>query len=271
MRAILFPTDFSERSQQALDQAIVYAEKFSMKLIIYHAYHRPVTEWDTSRQLKRTLDDLEKDIDARFQKLLEQHKKLRAVNYEFRKELGLFIENVIDAAQEKDVQLIIMATKGARGFGELWGTKTARIIKSVRVPVLVLPDHTNLEAIGKVGLVCDYSKETNYHTLDFLLELAETLKLDVDVVTLNRDKKTMTTQELAYQQLVRKKLEDVPTTFNFSFNSNVENGIVEYSMNNDIGLIVILPKSYPFIEGLFRESLTQKMAFHSPLPLLVLK
>ena len=66
MKTILFPTDFSERTHQALDQAIAYAEKFNMKLIIYHAYHRPVTEWDTGRQLAERLQALERRIDSTF-------------------------------------------------------------------------------------------------------------------------------------------------------------------------------------------------------------
>ena len=271
MKTILFPTDFSERSHQALDQAITCAEKFGMKLLIYHAYSRPVTEWNTGRSLTESLRALERRIDATFEKLPDQHKKLNSVSYEFRKGISLSVEGIISTAQEENIGLVVMATAGAKGFGELWGTKTALIIKSVLVPVLVLPDHARLEAVEKVGLVCDYSKEANYHALDFLLEWVETLQLEVDVLTLNRDKKTMTSQELAYQQLVRKKLEEVPTTFHFTFNSKVEEGIMEYSAAHGIGLIAILPKSHSFIEGLFRESLTKKMTFHSPVPLLVLQ
>jgi nucleotide-binding universal stress UspA family protein len=271
MRTILFPTDFSERSHQALDQAITCAEKFGMKLLIYHTYTRPVTEWDTGRSLTESLQALERSIEAKFDKLPDQHKQLSSVPYEFRKGIGLLDEGIISTAQKEEVSLIIMATKGAKGFGELWGTKTALIVKGVSVPVLVLPDHTSLEAIEKVGLVCDYSKEANYHTLDFLLELVKALELNIDVVTLNRDQKTLSSQELAYQQLVRKKLEDISPTFHSTFNSQVEEGIMEYSAANGIGLVAILPKSHGFIERFFRESLTKKMTFHSSIPLLVLK
>jgi nucleotide-binding universal stress UspA family protein len=271
MKTILFPTDFSERSHQALDQAIACAEQLGMKLLIYHTYTRPVTEWNTGRSLTQRLQALERRIDATFDKLPDQHKQLSGVPYEFRKGIGLLDEEIISIVQEEEIALIIMATKGAKGFGELWGTKTARIVKGVSVPVLVLPDHTSLNAVEKVGLVCDYSKEANYHTLDFMLKLVKALGLDIDVITLNRDQKTLTSQQLAYQQLVRKKLEDASPTFHSTFNSQVEEGIMEYSAANGIGLIAILPKSHGFIEGLFRESLTKKMTFHSSIPLLVLK
>ena len=71
--------------------------------------------------------------------------------------------------------------------------------------------------------------------------------------------------------VVRKKLESIKTTFNFTFHDKIDKGIIEYSKSNGIGLIAIVPKSYGFIEQLFHESLTEKMVFKSPIPLLILK
>jgi hypothetical protein len=139
------------------------------------------------------------------------------------------------------------------------------------VPVLVLPDKTTLQGITKVGLICDYSREVDYHTLEFLLALAKVLNLHIDVITLNRSEKIMTDHEMAYRKLVLKKLESITTTFSFKFNEIIHDGIIDYATANDIGLIAIMPKSYSFIERLFHESLTEKMTFNSPIPLLVLK
>lgn len=271
MKTILFPTDFSERANQALEQAITIAEKADARLILYHVYHRPVLEGKTSDEMAKWLQQLEEGIDVRFQKLAHQYPRLKNLRYEFRKELGISVENIAHIPQGEPIDLIIMATEGAKGIGELWGTKTARIMKSVKVPVLVIPDGTSLANVKKIGLVCDYSEKTQYQTIDFLLKLVRMFQLDINVITLNRDEKTMTKQEEANRQLVRQKLENVPATFHFTYNSEVEEGILEYSNANAIGMIAILPKSYSFIERLFRESLTEKMVFHSQRPLLVLK
>lgn len=270
MRTILFPTDFSKRADSAFDHTVNFAEKFNARIVIYHVYHRPPNDAKGSAHVSLRLDSLEKEIDLEFQRLYAKHNKLKDVDHEFKRELGISTESIINFSKQEDFDLIIMATKGANGFGELWGTKTAEIVKSVDIPVLVIPDNTDLN-MSKIGLLCDYSAETDYHTLDFLLETAEVLKVDIDVLTLNRDEKVMTHQEKAYRNLVRKKLESVPVTFNISFHSNIEEGIIAYSTANNIGLVTILPKQYQFIEDLFHESLTQKMTFHSPIPLLVLK
>jgi len=271
MKTILFPTDFSERAERALAQAIEVADKAQARLILYHVYHRPVMQGETNEQTATWLQRLEEGIDVRFQKLAHQFPKLKELDYEFRKELGISVESIAHIPQDEEIHLIIMATEGATGFGELWGTKTAQIIKSVKVPVLVIPDDSNLDEVKKIGLVCDYSEKTHYQTLDFLLEFIKFFQLSVDVITLNRDEKTMTSREEANRELVRKKLKNVSPTFHFTYHQEVEEGIIDYVQSHGIGMIAILPKSYSFIERLFRESLTEKMVFHSQMPLLVLK
>ncbi len=267
-KTILFPTDFSPRANSILDQAIDFAEEFDYKLLIFHVYHRPITEGGTSTDLLR---QIERAAEMNFKELEKTKTKLKNIAYSFRKELGISIGNIVDTAKKEEVDLIIMATKGAKGFGELWGTKTAKIIKSVSVPVLVIPDNASIQHIKKAGLACDYSEKTDYKQLKLLIELAEKLKLDIDVITLNRDEKTMTREEISHRELIKNHFEKVETSFNFTFSDNVEDGIIDYSTKNDIGLITILPKSYNYISSLFHDSLTEKMVFHSPLPLLVLK
>ena len=271
MKTILFPTDFSERAERALEQAIEVAEKARARLILYHVYHRPVIEGQTAEEMASWLQQLEEGIDVRFHKLAHQYPKLKELDCDFRKELGISVESIAHIPKDEEIDLIIMATEGATGFGELWGTKTAQIIKSVKVPVLVIPDSSHLDEVKRVGLVCDYSEKTHYQTLDFLLKFIELFQLNVDVITLTRDEKTMPSQEKANRALVRKKLENVSATFHFTYHREVEIGIMEYVQSHTIGMIAILPKSYSFIERIFRESLTEKMVFHSQLPLLVLK
>jgi len=261
MKKILFPTDFSERANKALAEVFHIVNKLDAELIIYHVFNRPENN---------NLYASEKKIDLKFQQLSEDNTWLKNVKHEFHKELGISTDNIPKFTKNIKADMIMMATKGANGFDELWGTKTAKIVKKVDVPVLVIPDNTSLANIGKSGLVCDYSKETDYHKLNFLLELLEVQQLDTEIITLNRNEKVMTNEEKGYRMLVRKKLESVPTTFNFTFHDSVDDGIIDYCRTNGIGLISILPKSYSFIEQMFHESLTEKMIFRSPIPLLIL-
>lgn len=265
-QTILVPTDFSQRANNALDQAVHLAQAMNAKLLIYHVYHRPLAEETRTS----TLSELERSIEDDFKKLEKTQSGLQQVPHEFKKALGVSVDNIVEMVQSASVDMLVMATKGAKGLDELWGTKTAKIIKMVEVPVFVIPDKTSLSQFKKISLACDYSEPTNREEVAFLADMAEALTLTVDVVTLNRDEKTMTKEELAHRDQLIEQLGKVKASFSFTQHANIEHGIIAYSEANDVDAIAVLSKSYSFIERLFHESLTDKMVFHSPIPLLVL-
>ena len=265
-KTILVPTDFSERAHNAVAQAAFLSGKIEAKLIIYHVYHRPAAE----ESHVFNLADLEKKIDKQFKNLLESLPQLKKITYEFKKELGVSVDKIAGMANSEDVDMLIMATKGAKGFNEIWGTKTAKIVKMTETPVIVIPDNTGLQHLKKVALACDYSLKTEAASISFLTDLAIALGFSVDVVTLNREEKTMTKSEHANRDELIKQLGNVQASFTFTQHPHIDKGIMEYSKANNIDAVVVLSKNYSFIESLFHESLTDKMLFNSHIPLMVL-
>lgn len=265
-KTILVPTDFSERANNALDQAVHLASKMNAKLVIYHVYHRPLAE----ESHVFNLADLEKKIDKNFKKLLEALPKLKQVPHEFKKELGVSVDNIANKVNSNGIDMLVMATKGAKGFNEIWGTKTAKIIKMIETPVFVIPDNTGLKHLNKVALACDYSLKIDDDAIAFLTDLAQELELSIDVVTLNRKEKTMTNKEHENRNHLIKQMGNVKASFVFTQHPHIDEGIMEYSKANNIDAVVVVSKNYSFIESLFHESLTDKMVFNSPIPLMVI-
>lgn len=265
-KTILVPTDFSERANNALDQAVFLASKIKAKLIAYHVYHRPLAE----ESHKFNLTDLEKKIDKQFKQLFENHPGLKKISHEFKKELGVSVDNIANKVNNNGIDMLVMATKGAKGINEIWGTKTAKIIKMIETPVFVVPDNTDLKDLKKVALACDYSLKTEAESIGFLTDLAQSLEFSIDVVTLNREEKTMTKSEHNNRNQLIEQLGNVKSSFSFTQHTYIDKGIIEYSKTNNIDAVVVLSKNYSFIESLFHESLTDKMVFNSPIPLMVI-
>ncbi len=265
-KTILVPTDFSERAHNALGQAVYLADKINAKLVIYHVYHRPAVE----KRHTLALAELEKNIDDNFKDLLNSIPKLKNISHEFIRELGLSVEKIAGKLNQNEVDMLVMATKGAKGFNEIWGTKTAKIIKLVDKPVFVIPDNTGLKDLKKLALACDYSSKANEDAITFLTDLAQELKFAIDVVTLNREEKTMIRSEISNRNQLIEQMRSVKASFKFTQHPHIDKGIIEYAMTNNINAVVVLSKSYSFIESLFHESLTEKMVFNSPIPLIVI-
>ena len=267
IKTILFPTDFSERAHKALKQAIRFSQAGGIHLTIYHAYHRPSKD----EKNYHSLAEKEKDIERQFDTLKKANPGLKEIGHSFRKELGISTERIIEIAASKDVDMIFMATKGANGFGELLGSKTAAIVKKVHLPVMVIPDGTTLDRVGTLALAYDYKREIERGTLDALTQTAEVLNADVDVVSINIVERTMSEDMMKIKKQVKSELESIPHSLSYFHNDDVEDGIMDYCHKKNIGVIGVIPHSYNFLTELFHDSLTQKMVFHSDIPLLVIK
>lgn len=265
-QTILVPTDFSERAQNALEQAIYLASQLNARLLIYHVYHRPTDE----KGQAAALTDKQEEIEKNFKKLTKLLPKLKETPHEFKKELGISVDKIASRVNENGISMLVMATKGAKGLNEIWGTKTAKIIKMIDTPVFVIPDNANLKSLNKVALACDYSLRINYEAITFLTDLAEKLNFSIDVITLNRDEKTMTKNEHKHRQQIVELMGNIKASFKFTQHPHIDKGIMAYSKENNVDAVVVLSKNYSFIESLFHESLTEKMVFNSPIPLMVI-
>lgn len=265
---ILFPTDFTIQSINALKETVALNKALAYELIVLHAYSRPYSEgYDQEGQLEKE----EKRIEKQFEKLASEIPELVAQHHTFQKTLGDTIDSVVEVVEKESIGLVVMSTKGAVGIGELFGTKTAKIIKSVDVPVIVIPKNSTLIPMNKIGMACDYSEETPSQKFDFLIHLAEKMNFDMDLVTLNRDEKTMTKKELQHRESLVGLIDNLPHKSNFIEHDDIKWGLIEYAKSNELDMIGVIPKSYNFMERLFHDSLTQNMAFHSPIPVLVLQ
>lgn len=267
-KKILFPTDFTDQSIQALKHTVELNKNLGFEIIIFHAYFRPYEEgFDLEGKLKKT----EQDVEQHFQQLPSKIPDLKSQNHSFKKALGDLIDSVVEMVETDSIGLIVMSTKGAVGLGELFGTKTAKIIKSVSIPVIVVPTDASLMPVEKISLACDYAEEIPLPKLDLLVYLSEKMHLDLDLITLNRDEKTMTKKELKNRENLMNNLSNLPVKVSFTDNAHLPTGLIRHAKSNNINMIGIIPKSYNFMERIFHESLTQDMAFLSPIPVLVLQ
>ena len=147
LRRILLPTDFSKHSQNALNYAVAFAEKFGAELHLLHVVQdlalfipeavsvAPPVGPPTSQlaaAAQAALDRLVRDNDLRRFKV---HLEVRE---------GTPFYEIIQAAREKAIDLIIMGTHGHSGLAHvLLGSVTEKVVRKAPCPVLTVrhPEH----------------------------------------------------------------------------------------------------------------------------------
>lgn len=163
---IVFPTDFSECSDQAFDYAVFMAERFESELHMLHAqvlhFEDPANPTHQFPEAHALLDRLEKVAHSELGAVAERG-DLSVLKIRQALRRGFDIGSVIlDFAHEIDAGLIVMGTHGRRGARRLLlGSVAEDVLRRSPGPVLLVREageRTHLEKIETILVPVDFSK-----------------------------------------------------------------------------------------------------------------
>jgi nucleotide-binding universal stress UspA family protein len=143
IRRILAPTDFSPRSLPALDLAVELAHHFSAELVVTHVLTpMPTGLPSAASQMPLNVqvyrDTLLKDTEQALQELVRDRIP-GDVETETVVAWGPPPQTIVDMADEKSVDLVVICTRGATGLSRfVSGSVTEKVVRLSDVPVLTV-------------------------------------------------------------------------------------------------------------------------------------
>lgn len=142
IKNILVPIDFSDYSKKALHFSVSFAEKFEAKLFLIYVIEPMVYPADFSMgQVTLPASDL--DIDTRAEEelktLVDKDLKYPREKVETIIKTGKPFVEINETAEEKDIDLIIIATHGHTGVEHmLFGSTAEKVVRKAPCPVLTI-------------------------------------------------------------------------------------------------------------------------------------
>jgi nucleotide-binding universal stress UspA family protein len=170
VQKILYPTDFSECSEQALDHALFLARELGAELHMLHAVvlhgddpHDPQVHFSEFSDLLQRLSAVAASELSR----LAEHPRGEGLTIHQVEKRGYSAASVIlEHAEEIEADVIVMGTHGRRGPGHFFlGSVAEHVVRYSTCPVLTLRQQKQpraLEAIRHILVpvdFSDYSKE----------------------------------------------------------------------------------------------------------------
>ncbi len=270
MHTILLPTDFSDNAYNALKYAIGFSQMYGSQLVIFNSFEVPHSHAGMLMSIK---DVMRKDSEDGLKSLEAQVKKdglEKNTVLHFESRHGALVNVINDLASDFNAELIVMGTKGASGIEEvLIGSNTTDVIKNVKFPVVAVPEHARFNKLNKVVFAADYKQMQNYEVLNPLkMLIAKTnAKLEVVNVTKLADDDASTVTE---KDKLNKYFDPVEHNFTHVQNSDIVKGIQSHIQDSDTDMLSMIMRKHNLFEALFMPSITQKIALHSSIPLMVL-
>ena len=140
LKKILTPTDFSPASKNALNYALHFAEEFGGELTLLNVVEPiPTTSY---MAIPGAIPFFEGDFAAAEKKLRSlvtsiQNEKIQRPHWKVR--VGVPSHEIVEAAKEMNVDLIIVATHGYTGWKHFCiGSTAERVVRAAPCPVLVV-------------------------------------------------------------------------------------------------------------------------------------
>ncbi|WP_308992871.1 universal stress protein [Mariniflexile litorale] len=278
MMNILLPTDFSNNSWNA----ILYATRFFEKtpcnfyllnvtrmenLVVGADTYIPTHEIIESiyiKPSKKKLRELLKKISHNINDN-EKHKFYTLSDYNF------FLESIRKHIDEKNMDMIIMGTKGASGLEEyIVGSNAGDVITKVKCTTLIVPEHAKYSEIKEVAFPTDYNLSYDIKTLQPLTNFLNAFEANLRIIHIDKKNTSLNTEQLSNKDLLNDYFEDFKPSFHLLTNKKVEDAIQCFVESRDIDMITMVAKNLNYFQSILFHSKVEKITYHTHIPFLVL-
>ncbi|MCH9660144.1 MAG: universal stress protein [Bacteroidetes bacterium] len=275
MTKVLIPTDFSENAWNAIAYAIQFFAHEPTQFYLLHVSLMPnyndknlatnsiVFGRNEVKGVHEELDLLEQKINEIFPRSQHQFQALH--------EFGLFVDTVKNTIKMKEIDFIVMGTKGASGLKEaVIGSRTREVLTRIKCPLLIIPEKAAYSPPKEIVFPTDFNA---YFKSKVLLTLAEITAMNaskVRVLNLSRKEPSLTPTQVKNKNYLDDFLENAIHSFHFDMSTDFEESLQHFIEEYKIDMIAMVAKNLNVLQRIFFEPRVAKISYHIKIPFLVL-
>ena len=141
---ILVPTDFSEYSDRALEQALDIAKQYHAKVFLLHVihdetHHSVAFDFGLSEEVWRQINDRHlAETKEKLRNQLDKFAQAKEVEVVANVRQGVSYDEILKEGKEKEIDLIVIASLGRTGIAKyLIGGVARNVLRGSKCPVLL--------------------------------------------------------------------------------------------------------------------------------------
>jgi nucleotide-binding universal stress UspA family protein len=274
MKKILVPTDFSETAENAVNYAVNMANFFSANLILLHVNQIPVSTpefgiaaYNFTEIKKDSLDAL----NAIAQKIKSDNPQISEI--ECFSEIGDSSDLISEFSKDHDVDMVVMGNSGhgSKFKKNIFGSTSVAVAKKIQVPLLIIPPDVKYKKINNMAYACMYDEgiETS-SSLMKVRSLSVLYNSLLSVLHVIPENHLIDEQEANIDVYVENKLATTEHRTYILTENKASVGILDFIKNHNMDMIVVEPQKHSLFHSLFNSSVTNELAFFSPVPVLAI-
>ena len=275
MQRILFPTDFSENSWNAIVYALSFFKGQAMELHLLHLglsgsvdssadlHVQGISVSFSDSSVQQRLMNFESRIDTNF----PGHQHRIFLHFE----TCLFVEGIRKFVRKHDIDLIVMGTKGASGIKEVTlGSHAGAVITRVKCSTLVIPEKAHYIVPENIAFPTDFNIVYKSKVLQTLTGFASFHHSSIKVLRVARKRSGLGPEQVKNRDFLSDTLQGIPHSFHWIQSPELEHGLQEFIDSMKIDVVAMVGKNLNFFQRLLFKPTIAKIGYHTEIPFLVL-
>lgn len=270
MKTILVPTDFSKCAGNALRYALEIARQTGASITLLHVIY-PHEGVDNNVYAAFWSDSY---VQERLKALRGWVKKftrgpeLKQVDLRLECRIGFPVGTISETARQQDASLIMMGTTGTTGLEEvLLGSIARGVLAHSTLPVFVVPPKASFRQHARFALATDFKMPVGKISMQLLRELLYLQHTGLDVVHVSDHPGGPNRQQ---ERVLSEKLGTIPHDFHYLHDRDVVQAVRNFMESTDCNGLVTVAHDHPALYKWFHKSVSQSLAHHTKVPILVL-
>jgi nucleotide-binding universal stress UspA family protein len=271
MKTIIVPTDFSASAANATNYAMNMAMQVKASVLLVHAYQLPVAINDDPP----ILISVEELQDVAATRLAELKKDLERVapaglKIETLAQLGTVSEVLHELCEKIQPFVVIMGATGHSGLDmALFGSTLKSVIKHLGWPVIGVPRGKEYgHGIKNAGLVVDFRELTQTLPLTAIRNFTGSFNAAIYVLNLDLDNSLDKESKPVKSSVLEAAFSPIPLQYHFNDTTDIDEDVNGFVEKNGLDILISIHKKHTFLETLFKKDATDKLLFHSRVPLM---
>ena len=277
MKHILIPTDFSDNAWNALVYGISFFKKTHCT---FHIVHINAINTNSSGEAAMYVspDLLEKTILAesreKLKVLIKKVEKLPLNTKHYFKTqaiYGFLTDQLKDQVKEKNIELIIMGTKGSSGLKAVSiGSNTGNVITKVPCTIMAVPESATYESVKEIGFPSDLNLAYEIKVLDTIKDIILLKKSALRLLYISSKGEELNTNQIKIKNLLLDYFKEMECTFHEVTGKKIDESVQCFTESRNLDMLIMVAKNLNFLESILFRPTVERISYHTKVPFLVI-
>lgn len=276
-KKVLLPTDFSKNSWNAISYAIELYKNEKCDFYVLNVFNTPgytLESMMVPEPGEPLYDQAKEQSEIGLGKILDRlafrdanpNHKFFAVS-----QFNNVLEAIKDMVEKKDIEMIVMGTKGeGNALDRIYGRNAVMIMEKIRnCPVMMIPNDIIYEEPKEIVFPTDYKTHFKRRELQYLIEIAKISKAAVRFLYVTRED-TLDEEQKNNQELLKEYFEETSHTFHTLHNVSVQDGLNCFVESRGSDMITFINRKHSFFGSIFSKPMVKNLGYQSKVPVLAL-